>query len=147
METINNRRITYLVARQFSIDLCKKNMDKLFIFGDNELRSGMGGQAIIREQVNSMGICTKKAPGMSDMDFFTDDEYIKNCKIIDEDIDNIERYMEENEYKTLILPKFGLGTGLSQMPQRCPKTFLYLCSQLLERWNYNNIEFLASPKF
>lgn len=137
-------KLNILVSRNYTIEQCKINFDKLFIFGDSLERSGMGGQAIIREQINAIGICTKRKPSNEEDAFFSDKDYAKNCQIIDEDILTIKKYAEQVGTKTLVFPKMGLGTGRAQMPQRCPKTFLYLCTKLLETWGYNNIEFLQS---
>ena len=46
----------------WTINDVKKNPNKLFIFGDNNARLGKGGQAIIRDLPNVMGIRTKKGP-------------------------------------------------------------------------------------
>lgn len=129
-----------LVSRRFSVEQCRINFDSLFIFGDNLERVGMGGQAQIREQKNTCGFATKKAPGGKDEDYFTDDEFEENCKIIEDEITKINKYAEEGEYKAIIFPFMGLGTGLSEMPLRCPRTFFYLCTRLFEEFKYNNVE-------
>ncbi len=131
---------TVLVSRKFSIEQCRTNFDTLFVFGDNLERVGSGGQAIIREQKNSIGFATKKAPGGAKEDFFTDDEYGENCKIIDEEIEKIKKYAEEHKYKAIAFPFMGLGTGLSEMPLRCPNTFFYLCTRLYGEFKFNNTE-------
>lgn len=133
-----------LVSKRFSIDQCRLNFKTLFVFGDNEQRSGMGGQAIIREQENSIGICTKKAPSMDISSFFTDNELEQNKAIIDEDIVRVKEYAEQIGVRDIAFPQMGLGTGLADMPRKCPKTFLYLCHRLLEEFQFNNIEFLKS---
>lgn len=129
-----------LVSRKFSIEQCRVNFDTLFIFGDNDERVGMGGQAIIREQKNSVGFSTKKAPGGLKEDYYTDDEYEGNCKKIEEEIEKIKKYAQEGEYKAIAFPFMGLGTGLSEMPLRCPKTFFYMCTRLFDEFEFNNVE-------
>jgi len=110
------------------------------VYGDNLERTGMGGQAIIREQKNALGFATKKAPGGKETDYFTDDEYGANCKIIEEEIEKVKKYAEEKEYKAIAFPFMGLGTGLSEMPIRCPQTFFYLCTRLQQEFTFNNVE-------
>lgn len=129
-----------LVSRKFSVEQCRVNFDTLFIYGDNLERVGMGGQAIIREQKNSLGFVTKKAPGAGKDDYFTDEEFAENCKIIEEEIVKIKKYADEYDYKAIAFPFMGLGTGLSEMPLRCPQTFFYLCTRLYQEFKFNNIE-------
>jgi hypothetical protein len=44
--------------------------DFVFVFGDNLLGFGKGGQAIIRGQPNAFGVPTKRKPAMSPGSFF-----------------------------------------------------------------------------
>lgn len=49
--------------------------DKIFLFGDNLLEQGFGGQAAeMRGEENTVGIPTKKAPSNDPNSFFTDKE-------------------------------------------------------------------------
>ena len=133
-----------LVSRNFSVEQCRINFDTLFIFGDNLTRNGMGGQAVIREQKNSCGFATKKAPTAIHTAFFIDEEIGENKKIIEDEIVRLKKYAEEGEYKAICFPFMGLGTGLSEMPTRCPGTFFYLCTRLWEEFKYNNLEGIYS---
>jgi len=133
-----------VVSRRYSIEQCRINFDTLFIFGDNLDRIGMGGQAVIREQKNSIGLATKKKPTMQKEDFFTDAEFDENCQIIDEEIEKIIKFAEEMDFNKIALPQMGLGTGLSDMPRKCPKTFCYLTMKLIDVFQFNNVQFLQS---
>ena len=115
-----------LSAKIFSVNLVKKNPDKVFLFGDNLKGYGKGGQAIIRDEPNAIGIPTKKAPSMDKTAFFTDAEYTSNKKVIDEAFSKIPRG------KTIVVPKDNLGTGRAQLKQKAPKTWLYLQEKLKE---------------
>ena len=129
-------------SKRFSREHCRTNPTTLFIFGDNLQRYGEGGQAIIRRQTNTIGLATKKKPENSEESYFTDIEYEENCKIIEEDIQRIKEYSKD--YKSVAFAQFGLGTGLSDMPRKCPKTFCYLTIRLIEEFKFNNIQFLKS---
>ena len=131
-----------VISKRFSIEQCRTNPTTLFVFGDNLERYGEGGQAIIRRQTNAIGLVTKKKPGGTKDSYFSDIEYEQNIKIIEEDIERIKEYVKN--YKTICFAQFGLGTGLSDMPRKCPKTFCYLTVRLLEEWQFNNIQFLRS---
>lgn len=50
--------------------LCRQHPDKTFVFGDNLLGFGKGGQAIIRDEPNAFGVPTKRKPAMSAGSFF-----------------------------------------------------------------------------
>lgn len=134
-----------MVSRRFSIEQCRTNPTTCFVYGSNNLHEGMGGQAIIRGQRNSVGFSTKKAPGSRDEDYFSDDEYEDNCKIIDSEIEKIKIFADEMDAKQIAFPLAGIGTGLSQMQSRCPLTFLYLCKRLILEFKFNNVESLI-PK-
>lgn len=103
---------------------CNDNPKSLFIFGDNDVKKGLGGQATIRNCKNAIGIPTKKLPSNHKKSFYTDSEYSDNCKKIQGAINAILN--KSREYDELIFPKNGFGTGLSQLPQRSPKTYKYL---------------------
>lgn len=98
----------------------RKHPEKIFIFGDNCLGEGFGGQAKeLRGEPNSYGIPTKKYPSAEEDAFFIDSEFEANVKAINEAIMKIPVDGRE----IIILP---LGTGLAQLPQRAPKTYKYL---------------------
>jgi hypothetical protein len=102
----------------FSVEQCNKNKDKLYIFGDNTLRIGNGGQAQIRDCVNSFGICTKLAPSTTEHSYFSDS--IEHLELIEADISELIKISKTGKYNEIIFPWDGLGSGLSKMPQKCP---------------------------
>lgn len=111
-------------SRIYRADLVA-NPDVLYLFGDNLQRVGMGGQAgEMRGEPNAVGIATKKAPSSGEFDFFSDYEYGENVASI---IHDYERAREHDYHGGIVIcPLDGLGTGLSDMPNRCPKTFDFL---------------------
>lgn len=114
----------------------KANPDNIYVFGDNDLREGLGGQAKeMRGEPNSIGIRTKKAPHQGEDAYYTDDEYSDNVKKINEDI-NLIRQKCVLRGKTLVLPEDGIGTGLANLNQTAPKTakFLNAVLQYLEQY-------------
>lgn len=102
----------------------KNHPDWLFIYGDNDQHSGKGGQAVIRNMPNAMGIPTKKNPSTALNSYYSDTEIDDNRRKISQAISNIQDAM--SKYSTLVLPKDGIGTGLSQLNSRAPLTFGYL---------------------
>lgn len=114
--------------RIYRIDL-RFNPDVLYVFGDNVARAGLGGQAgEMRGEPNAVGVATKWTPAMSESAFFNDAEYDDISKIID--IDFAPLFKAALNRKTIILPSDGLGTGLSEMPVRCPKLYKLVCDNI-----------------
>jgi len=103
----------------------KSNPDKVYLFGDNLIGKGMGGQAAeMRGEPNAIGIPTKKAPAMTEGSFFTDADFEVAKKAIDEAFASIP------PGKTVVIPEAGLGTGRAQLQQRAPKIWAYLQQKL-----------------
>lgn len=119
-----------IITRKFiTRDYVRENSEYGFIFGDNVERKGLGGQAYhMRGEPNSFGVATKWSPGAGDDDYFKDHEF-RAWMVIDRDLFTIELEMF-GEGKTFILPEDGIGTGLSDMPNRCPKLFAYMMNRI-----------------
>lgn len=117
-------------TRIFRDDL-RANPEVLYVFGDNLERSGMGGQAgEMRGEPNAVGIATKKSPGGKPWDYFNDAEVVHNTAVIYRDFSRAEEHLERGG--VVVVPAAGIGTGLSQMPERCPLTFTVICGLSLD---------------
>lgn len=121
MSTTKTKIIT---IERYSIDLCKRNPHTLFVFGDNLLGTGFRGQAVIRNQVNSFGIPTKRKPSISEDSFFSDKD--EEYTIISERYEELLNIINSNLYEYIAFPKDGLGTGLADMKNKSPFLFNYL---------------------
>lgn len=111
----------------FRSDL-QANTSVLYLFGDNLVRTGYGGQAKeMRDEPNAVGIATKRAPGRRDQDYFSDDTIEANKDLLDADF--MPAYVHVAMRGLLVIPADGLGTGLSELPTRAPLT-----NQYLEAW-------------
>lgn len=110
--------------RIFRVDL-RANRKVLYLFGDNDARIGEGGQAKeMRGEPNAVGIRTKKYPMMGSKNFYTDDEYSDNVQKIEEDFVKVKAYLLKGG--VVVCPMDGLGTGMAQLRERAPRTYLYL---------------------
>lgn len=70
-----------------SVELVRDNPNCLFVYGDNALRYGKRGQAIIRDEPNAFGIVTKLKPSTASDAYMTDkDSYKKNQIVMSKDI-------------------------------------------------------------
>lgn len=104
----------------FSREGVAKDQDRNYLFGDNLIGQGMGGQAIIRGLSNAYGIPTKKYPSMTEDSFFTDDEYEENVASI------IEAFQKVPRDKPIVVSENGLGTGLAKLQEKAPRTARFL---------------------
>lgn len=125
MRQINNDHSKIRYFKDFwTREIVETNPNWLFIYGDNNIKKGLGGQAIIRGLPNTLGVPTKKYPSNAINSFYTDFEYIDNIKRIRKAINKIIK--NEYKYEYIIFPENGLGTGLADLPTKAPKTYAYL---------------------
>jgi len=103
----------------------RMNPSVYYLFGDNFKRQGFGGQAKeLRGEPNAIGVRTKLYPTMYPNAFFTDDTFDMNCALIDEDLSQLPTDC------IVVIPSAGLGTGLSELPTRAPRTYAWLVNRL-----------------
>lgn len=117
-----------IYVKRWDVTMVRSFPKTLFVFGDNLVGRGCGGQAIIRYEPNAIGIPTKKAPTSSSAAYFTDQEFDSNAQAIDTAIRHLEETAQA--YNTIALPTDGLGTGLADLPRRAPRTYRYLQQQM-----------------
>lgn len=101
------------------------NRGWLYVFGDNDLRTGLGGQAAaMRGEPNAVGVRVKRWPSMSPGSFWTDEEYLANVRKIAEDLRPVVERIRERG--TVVLPADGIGTGRARLSETAPQTFEFL---------------------
>jgi len=106
-------------------DDLKNNPDVYFLFGDNTIRRGLGGQAKeMRGEPNAIGIATKMTPTSECNAYFDDMDVMTNCRIIAKDFRKACQMRDMGHM--IVIPADGLGTGLSELPQRAPETNEFL---------------------
>lgn len=110
------------LAPRYTRERIKAHPDKLYVFGDNMAECGFGGQAKeARGEANSVGIPTKWAPSRETKAYFTDDDVL-NRKVLSRIAAAFVRL--ENHLVgggDIVWPSDGVGTGLSQLPERAPR--------------------------
>ena len=100
--------------------------NKLFVFGDNLLREGFGGQAKeMRGEPNTVGLITKRKPTMEECAFLTDDLFEVWAKASGEDF--LHLFLHKG---VVVWPSAGIGTGLAQLPSRA--TLIFEAIELLK---------------
>lgn len=109
----------------YTADPMRRNPDWLFLFGDNYLRTGKGGQATIcRGEPNTCGIRTKWEPTKRPQAFFSDNDYKRCTAMIAADLAPAMEHVQAGG--VCVLPYLGIGTGLSGLENRAPGLFRYL---------------------
>ncbi|MEK0325899.1 MAG: hypothetical protein QQN63_09370 [Nitrosopumilus sp.] len=120
-----------IVLRKYHRLDIQNNRWMTFAFGDNDTRSGYGGQArACRDEENTIGIRTKKAPNMLKNAFYTDKEFAENIGKIDRDLDKLAALLKEGGL--VVFPKNGFGTGAALLRSKAPDTFLHLNNRMRE---------------
>ena len=118
----------------------RNNPDTYYVFGDNVMRIGLGGQAReMRGEPNAIGVVTKWAPGMEESDFFNDNDHKEFAPFIIADINAIFELYKTGH--TIVFPSDGLGTGLSMLPTKAPRCYwaLYSIVQMLYMYSEGGI--------
>jgi hypothetical protein len=116
----------FLQSRIYRADL-RANPDALYVFGDNEERWGLGGQAAeMRNEPNAIGVATLKAPGR----YWRADDTERQCAMIDRDMAPL--FEAAKRGAIIVMPLDGIGTGLADLANQAPETFEHLQRQLAE---------------
>lgn len=111
----------------YTEEMVRDNKHLLFVFGDNLMQYGHGGQAVIRDEPNSFGIPTKVSPA----EYFSDDTFEQYKKAhIDPILTKLENYISLPEavtgYEAVVFPIDFIGTGLADLPNKSPIMMHYL---------------------
>lgn len=105
--------------------------DVLYVFGDNEARRGMGGQAReCRGEPNAVGVATKCAPNMGEQAMWSDSDFERCAALIDADMAPLFEHAAGGG--TVVFPSAGIGTGLSQLPERAPRLMNHIRQRVRE---------------
>lgn len=112
----------YVTDKKITRDKIRANPDVLYLFGDNDVRRGLGGQAKeMRGEPNTIGISTKKSPSNKIESYKTDEEFEQNTDILAKDFIKVYEAIRSGEYKALVIPQ--IGEGLAKLPEKAPKTY------------------------
>ena len=104
---------------------CASHRDWLFVFGDNFLRKGKGGQAVIRDEENAVGIATKKRPSMKEDAFLADADYDEWEAFNAFNYARLESYLAAGG---VVVWPTNIGMGRAELPARAGKIYTQLVS-------------------
>lgn len=109
----------------YSESLLRDHPDKTFVFGDNLLGFGKGGQAIIRSEPNAYGVPTKRKPSMGESAFFADDSDADMDAVL-KTIGGLWAKLEAGETIVIPVTKSGavsLGLERAMLKERAPSIY------------------------
>lgn len=112
----------------YTISRIRAEPNAVFLFGDNNLRKGKKGQAIIRDEPNVLGIRTKWLPSTVAQAYFYDSQLGQTLPLVEHDLDVAEELLRLGT--TLYVPVGGIGTGLANLSVNSPALFTYICDRL-----------------
>ena len=78
----------------------------------------------MKSEPNAVGVATKWRPAQDDEAYFTDEDYLEATQIILADLQPVYEHLKQGGL--VIWPMDGIGTGLSQLPQRAPQIWAFL---------------------
>ena len=123
--------IVYRTDKVITRDKIKENPDVLYLFGDNLLRKGLGGQAKeMRGEPNTLGIVSKKYPSNDISSFYTDEDFYPWLEVFSADIRSLAEKINSGQYKALVIPP--IGVGLADLQNKAPRIYKYLKTTLDE---------------
>ena len=121
--------IVYRTDKIITRDKVKENPDVLYLFGDNIVRQGLGGQAKeMRGEPNTLGIVSKKYPSNSSSSFYTDEDFYTWLEVFSSDIKNLAESVNSGKYRAIVIPQ--IGVGLADLPNKAPRIWNYLKTTL-----------------
>jgi hypothetical protein len=125
------------------VSLCRACPTLLFVFGDNVLRFGKGGQAIIRSEPNAYGVPTKRKPAMSPGSFFHENsEHDLDCVL--ESIKGLWDHLESGGAIVVPVTQEGdvsLGRERAKLPEKAPVIYEAIVRHVTEMVNtFGSIE-------
>ena len=109
-----------LVYQKFiTRSMVQEHPNDLFVFGDNVLRTGLGGQAKeMRGEPNAVGIITKRFPSNTPDSFLNQGDFLNWFNLTARDrirlLDHV--YLGGN----VVWPSDGIGTGLADLKNKAP---------------------------
>jgi len=84
----------------------RENPNHIFVFGDNTVRKGKGGAAILRDEPNTYGFITKKIPTHGKDAYYKPNEYKHVYK---KEISKLIQEIENNPDKLYLISRLGAG--------------------------------------
>lgn len=115
----------YKTDKRITRGKIQENPNVLYLFGDNTIGKGLGGQAKeMRGEPNTVGIVTKRFPNTTDSSYFIDDDYETFKAFVNQGFRDVITYIVTHKPIAVVEPP--LGVGLADLPNRAPRCYKYL---------------------
>lgn len=131
----------------YSPELCRQFPDHLFVFGDNTIGIGKGGQAIIRDEPNAIGVPTKYLPSMTEESFF----YEGDSKALMKVLDGLKLlWLALKDGRDVIIPvtkegEVSLGLERARLKEFAPSIYATIVKHVEEMGQSYGYEVAAEP--
>jgi len=113
------------LIKRYTREYIRAHPKDLFVFGDNMIRKGYGGQAAAaRDEPNAVGIPTKVSPSNTRYSFFRDGNLSWARSAIDDGFDRLEKHLERGGF--VHWPADGIGSGLARLEEKAPQIHAYI---------------------
>ena len=114
-----------MLKRHITRKFVQEHPNYIFVFGDNLIRKGRGGQAKeMRGEPNAVGIPTKKAPSKREDAYFTSRDLYGYRNAVIEDLRKIVYHLYKGG--VVVFPRRPLGSGLAELERRAPFIYKFL---------------------
>ena len=84
----------------------QQHPNEIFVFGDNLIRKGVGGAAVLRYEPNVYGFVTKKKPTHDNSSYYMAKEYLP---VYQAEIKKLVEEIKLHPDKTYLISKLGAG--------------------------------------
>lgn len=126
------------------------NRAAFYLFGDNEARTGLGGQAReMRNEPNAIGIRSKRLPSNKSGAFWIEGikpgQFSPRHFIGMVELDFARVRLELGRGSIVIVPASGIGTGLAGLEANAPVTLAYI-RELFKRATLGRLEVPDLPQ-
>lgn len=112
----------YKTDKRITRGKIQENPNVLYLFGDNTISKGLGGQAKeMRGEPNTVGVVTKRFPDTTDSSYFTDEDYETFKAFTNQGFRDVITYIVT--YKPIAVVEPPLGVGLADLPNRAPRCY------------------------
>ena len=114
--------------------LLQLHPDKTFVFGDNMLRVGMGGQAIIRNEPNAYGVVTKRKPTMA-LSAFMSERSESDLDAVLADLTGLWSRLRDGETIVIPVTSYGdvsLGLERARLKEFAPSIYATIVQHVAE---------------
>ena len=117
-------------------DDVRNNPDKIFVYGDNNLRMGKSGLSSMRDMPNTLGIRIKKGPSEKTAGFYLDSDIDIIKKILIDDITSIKLKMISG--KKIVLSSIGYG-NVEKINDKSSVIYNYIVNILRDNFEFDNL--------